>query len=195
MILVDEIKNQIDVMLHPGSAIKAPMDLKDALVYYYKVAIIPMVLFILFGSIFYNSGSFGMLTKYFGVGSTAVTIGLGIFIFLVLEPIGMFIDSALYQLFGKYVFKKYKSGYGNTFTGVMYGISTMMLFYWLTVIPVIGSVLLLIIVIWSFVVQIIGLSKLQKISAWTSFGVILGSVIVVLIIAMITVAAIGLSLV
>lgn len=187
MIFVDEMRKQLDVMLHPGSMIKKGMSFGGALRYYYKVVAIPMVVYIVLALIL---GSTGMLhnTGLLGPASGSLYIvGTGILLFVVLEPIGLFVDTAIFQFFGKYVFRKYKQGSNITFTAVTYAALASMLLYWLSLIPGAGLVIAIVLSIWSLVVLVIGLSKLQKISGKASLGVFIGSTVITIVIVMVVV--------
>lgn len=186
MIFLDQIKAQLGIMVHPGARIKKGMKVGEALGYYYKTAVIPMVIFIILGLVFKNVGSFSGLEAVVGAGNSSfLVVLLGLFIFLVLEPLGLLIDSAIFHLFGKYVFRKFRQDWSVTFTAMTYSVATVILFYWLSVIPVVGTFLLLVFSLWGLIVLIIGLSKLQKISGMASLGVVIGTVVIVAVVALI----------
>jgi hypothetical protein len=86
----------------------------------------------------------------------------------------------LYHAFGK-LFKAFKNPYQNTFSAMIYGVIPLIMFIWLQPIPVIGMITI-IFGIWTFIVMIFALARLQNVGALTAFGVIMVTVIVLVVI-------------
>mgnify|MGYP001626395312 CR=1 FL=1 len=168
MIFIEEIKEGLNIMLHPQTATMKERSISQSILFYYKVLAIPFIIYILTVFIFV-----GGVIGAFLVGSSLLT-------FLVLMPIMFFFSAFLYQIFGK-LFKLFKGGYNKTFTAVVYGYMPIIIFLWLDLIPII-SFLPIIFEIWGFVISIFALSNQQKTSKLAAFGVILITSIVIAII-------------
>lgn len=166
--IIDEVNKGIDIMLHPGEATARKMDIRHALEFYSKLAIIPFVLTVVFYFVFVNS--------------TLLIIPIVLLIFIIVLPVGYFIDAFIYQLFGKFILRQFTTNYRATFSAVVYGSVPSVLFIWLENIPKIGSIFGLILGIWSFIVLLFALSNQQKISKFTAFVVLLISVAALVIV-------------
>ena len=187
---VEEMKEGLNIMLHPGMSTKKTLSVSEGLKYYYKLAIVPLILSIIVGIIVAVAlpnvtPSSNPLMAAYGLGSLG---GVGLILasiigLLVANPISMLIAAALLQLFGKHLFKAYKNDYEHTFTAYAKGgIVPSTMFYWLSGIPVIGLVFAVIFGVWSFVVAIIALANQQGISRWKSLGVMIGTAVIIYII-------------
>lgn len=198
---IEEMREGWNIMLHPGKATKKTLSVSEGLKYYYKLAIVPLVITIIIGIVvavafpgISKTPSSNPLMSSYGAGSlggagivVAAIIGL-----LVANPIGILISSALLQLFGKHLFKAYKNDYEHTFTAYAKGgIVPSTMFYWLSSLPVIGVAFAAIFGIWSFIVAIIALANQQGITRWKSLGVVIGTGVIVYII--IFLAALGVA--
>jgi len=198
---VEEMKEGLNIMLHPGMATKKTLGILEGLKYYYKLAVVPLILSIIVGVIVAValpnvSPSTNPLMAAYGLGALGGTglILASIIGLLVANPIGMVISAALLQLFGKHLFKAYKNDYHHTFTAYAKGgVVPSTMFYWLSGIPVIGLVFAVIFGVWSFVVAIIALANQQGITRWKSLGVVIGTgVIIYIILFLIILGAAGL---
>ncbi len=107
---------------------------------------------------------------------------LGLAYVLLLIPISIIIDGAIYQLFAKILFKIWNKDISKTITALTYASFPAMLFVWALFIPVVGIVIDIIIAIWSFIVLIISLARQQGISGWRAFGGIFVSGIILAVI-------------
>ncbi len=180
MIFVDEIKKEISIMLHPSKA--SSMSIGQALSFYYKLAFIPFILsliltYVLGNTIFPGWSSFVSESGWLaGLPLMLIRLLIDLVGFLVLFPISILIYAGLFHLFGKFLFKIYKSDYKDTVTGVIYALGANILVSWLIIIPIIGFITL-IFSLWSTIILILALAKLQKTSGLASFGVILGSIL------------------
>ncbi len=166
MIFADQIRKQIDVMLHPRKAIKEGMSIGDAFRYYYKVGIISMI-----------------ITSVIVAGLSSWPYGLGVFVELVaLTPLGIIIEAALLQVIGYNLFRVFKGKFSDSLTAAVYSSSIFVLFSWLLLIPGINIVFIAIFAVWQFIVLIIGLAQVHKTTALTSFGIILVTCIILAVI-------------
>jgi hypothetical protein len=169
MIFVDEIKEGLNIMLHPQDATMKEKSISQSLLFYYKVLAIPLAIYILLSFAFARVASAGAFLAWFSLLA-----------YLVLVPIMFFFSAFLYHIFGK-LFKVFKEGYDKTFTAVIYGSIPTIIFIWLKPIPIV-SFLSIIFEIWGFIVAIFALSNQQKTSKLAAFGVILATGIVIAII-------------
>jgi len=174
MIIVDELKEGFNIMLHPKSATQKKRKIGEALLFYYKISIIPLLLYIILSLVMliYAAGLsavgmffFGMLAMY------------GILMFVVIIPIFIFVIAFIFHIFGK-LFEVFNNPYSNTFTATVYGALPTILFYWLNLVPL-GSWVLKIFDIWAFIITIFALANQQKTSALKVFEVIIGTAIII----------------
>ena len=173
MFAIDELKEGFNIMLHPTQATKKERGIKDSLKFYYKLSIVPWLLYILFGAIFIAS-SVGIAV------AVILSIIIAILVFWVLMPISFFISALIYHAFGK-LFRVFKSGYANTFNATVYGTIPSILFMWLGAVALL-STLSLVFAIWSLVVLIIALANRQNTTMLRAFLVILIPLIIIVII-------------
>jgi hypothetical protein len=176
MIIVDELKEGFNIMLHPKSATQKERKIGEALAFYYKLSIIPLVLDIILALAVPSASATGLSALPTGFLSGLLVIG-GILALLVIIPISLFVTAFIYQIFGK-LFKVFSNPYSNTFTATVYGIVPTILFYWLTPIPL-GSLVLIIFEIWAFIVTILAIANQQKTSALKAFAVIIVTGIII----------------
>jgi len=176
MIIVDELKEGFNIMLHPKSATQKERKIGEALAFYYKLSIIPLILDIILALAVPSASATGLFTGFL---SGLLVIG-GILALLVVIPISLFVTAFLYHIFGK-LFKVFSNPYSNTFTATVYGIVPTILFYWLSPIPL-GSFVLIIFEIWAFIVTILAIANQQKTSALKAFAVIITPIVIILLI-------------
>lgn len=198
-------------LIHPGDDTKGNYSIGSALRLYYTVAIIPFILFLVFGSLLYSTYGIGASTcvysssqlaniscapsQYFTIfnsfiGSMIPSIGVyaavfvaDIFFLLIIPPIAMFIDSLIYQLIGGHFLKAFKQDLHKTFTALMFGALPALVLYWLLFIPGLNYIMLPIITVWGFLVAIVALSNQQKITRSEAFVVYLVTLFLVALIA------------
>ena len=185
MIIVDELKEGFNIMLHPGNATQKERKLGEALAFYYKISIIPLILYIILALAIPSTSATGSSTL--SILATGLSSGMlaifGILTLLIIIPISLFVTAFLYHIFGK-LFKVFSNPYSNTFTATVYGMVPTILFYWLSPVPL-GSLVLIIFEIWAFIVMILALANQQKTSALKAFAVIIVTAIIIGIIAFI----------
>ncbi|MEM0154642.1 MAG: hypothetical protein QW814_02300 [Methanothrix sp.] len=187
-------KKALDIALHPGS-VNQSYRIGDAIAFYYKAAIIPaiaaailgFVLLFAFGSI--ALGIFGALSTILGgileyapalMGIIGAVIGLAYVLLLI--PIGIIIDGAIYHFFAKTLFKIWKNDVSKTITATMYASFPVMLLLWAFFIPLFGEIVAIAASVWSFIILIISMARQQQVSGWRAFGGILISVVILSII-------------
>ena len=177
MDIIGSIKKAWNIAIHPSKA--TPMSVKDALVFYYSFAIIPVIITAILAGVFTNTGLFGAVIEL-------ATI-------LLLSPIAFFIETAIIHLFGKFLFRKFQKPYMTTFTAVVFAAIPSTLFSWLLLITSISApvnmVANIIFDIWILIILTIAIMKLQKTSGVFAVLSWLIPLIVILIIVTIIVAA------
>lgn len=191
--MFDDTKRAFGIITHPGRA-TATMSVGKALGFYYRASVLPLIAAIVVGFVvgYFAGGLLGSIFGSFGtlLGSAAGAFGgllvavLAVIYLLIIVPVAMLIDAAIYQLFAKIIFKVWKGTFDKTFTAVTYGIMPILLFFWIAFIPIV-DMLLVVLAFWSIVVLIISLGKQHGISAWRALGGALLTWIVVGIIALI----------
>jgi len=177
MIVIDELKEAVNIMLHPGTATQKERSIRAAIAFYYKVLAIPLILYIILAlAIPKTTLSSFMLSPLFTV------------ILLIVSPLGLLAGAGLYHLFGK-LLKVFNNPYSNTFTATVYSTVPYVLFIWLLAFTNIANLMLLvgidiiffIVLIWEIIITIIALANQQKISKLRAFAVWLVTIIVVII--------------
>jgi len=182
MIIVDELKEGFNIMLHPKSTTQKERKIGEALAFYYKISIIPLILYIILALVVLPNAATGLSALSAGLSSGMLAI-FGILVLLIIIPIFLFVTAFLYHVFGK-LFKVFSNPYSNTLTATVYGLVPTILFYWLSSVPL-GSLVLIIFEIWAFIVMIFALANQQKTSALKAFAVIIVTEIIIGIIAFI----------
>jgi len=184
MIIVDELKEGFNIMLHPKSTTQKERKIGEALAFYYKISIIPLILYIILALVVPSTSATGLSTLSAGLSSASGMLAIfGILILLIIIPVSLFITAFLYHIFGK-LFKVFSNPYSNTFTATVYGLVPTILFYWLSAVPL-GSLVLIIFEIWAFIVMILALANQQNTSALKAFAVIIATTIIIGIIGFI----------
>jgi len=117
MDIVGGFKKGLDAAINPDK--KSSMGIGDALTFYYKAAIIPLILAIVLGSI----GAYLIKPSL-----VLLIIPLALVYILILIPIGLLIDAAIYQFFDKILFKVFKGDISKTFTAMMYSVMPSLIF-------------------------------------------------------------------
>lgn len=176
------MKSGFGSLIHPGDDTKKEMSIGRALRIYYTVAIIPFILFLIVGSIWYGTYGAAVYNCPVSAGATtgiscgphtyfsifngfirglvpttgpALAVLLTDIVFLLIVPVvGIFINSLIYHLIGRSFLKEFKRPWARTFTGVMYGALPALAFFWLLFIPVLSLVFLGIIVVWLSLIHI-----------------------------------------
>lgn len=184
MIFIDELQQAFKMMLHPDTATKQKKSVVDALAFYYKYSLIPLIAAIIVSLLVGTyaahslstaaglSSGMAKLLHLIGVGGSIAGIAVLIW---VLEPIGFFVNSAIIQFFGKFVFKEFKKGYENTFTALTLASIPVVLTLWLAAIPLIGFGVSILFGIWGFVMLIIVLANQQNDSRLKTLVVVIAS--------------------
>ena len=196
---IDELKFAYHILTRPGTTAKRSMRAGAALALYYKLSIIPFLIFCAIGLLLANSLS-STLTPHMMLpfasslipylGSLAI-IGSAILFFWILIPISIAINSLIYQLVGRFFLNSLKGNYDKTFTALTFGIFPTALFYWLVLVPVLNVFYIVVASIWAIVVQVIALSAQHKITRLQAAGTIAATAVLVILVAVLLVAGIA----
>lgn len=178
MMILDEVREQFGVMAHPGAKMKA-RSAREAMAYYYKVALVPLVLSLLLA---WAVGSAVLGSQLGASGLAALEVFVALF-FLVIEPAGLLFTALVLQLIGANLFKAFKGGYADTLSALVCAALPPMMFMWLLAVPIVGLIVLIIMGIWSFILEIVGVAKMNKTSRLSAFAVLIGGGIIVGVIA------------
>lgn len=173
MIFVDDWKGAIDTIMHPGKNTGNSMDIMQSLSMYYKVSLIPAVIFIILALVAAGAVSSALGSALGSIGSGAaglLLIGIGLVFLWIAIPIGLMIDAALLHLFGKFILKSFKGTYNNTFAGFVYGELPIVALFWVALVlsiisPLLGLIVLIILGVWTIIVGIIALAGQNKTTA------------------------------
>ncbi len=152
MRLPRDLARYIDIMFRPGSATRKLMELDDGFVFYYKATIVPVILFLLLSFILS-----GYAVGFFQLVSYAA------FLWIVV-PIVIIIQAAIMHFVCNFALKEFKRGYYETMAASIYAAIPIIFISWLLPISLLGPALFVISLIWSFLVLVIALSNLQRIS-------------------------------
>lgn len=183
--LIKEWRHAWEAVWHPSAAGKRKLSINGSLKYYYSIAIVGFILYVVLGAISIWNGVavHSYLSNMLDVrAGYPALFAYAILFFFVLGPIGLFIDSALYQIVGKYFLKEWKGDYSKTFTAVAFASTPAIFLAWFSFAPYINGALLLLAGIWSLVVLVVTLSEQQKVTRTTAIaGVLVTAVLVILI--------------
>ena len=192
MLFVDETKKIIDIMLLKGKA--QQMSVGEALVFWYKASLIPVMvaamvtgILIAVGSTVVLGGWLGILfgVEVFGSLGAAALVIVGIFISVwIFTPGLILISAAILHFFGKILLKQFKNGYAATLTASVYVSLISMLFLFIGEVPVVVWIIGIGIIgmIWSFIALVVWLARFQNTTWMMSLDTIMGEVIVITII-------------
>ena len=166
MIVIDDLRREIGVMLHPSKEGGRLMTVGETVYFYLAISLVPAILSVIIN---WMTGGVGFPL----VGWALVAFGLAF-------PLYLLAGSVICHLFG--FFLKFKRGYGATLTALTYGIFPEMLslpilaylYYSPENSGLFGLALFLILsclgLAWSFVVAALALAKQQEVSTTRAFG-------------------------
>ncbi len=161
---VDRLKKGFSMLFNPSGDAKGNYSIGKSLKFYYTVAILSAIFAAIVFSVAYFAGaSATSITLLMGAhGSLYIGLLLIALMLFVFIPIGIFIDSAIYQLVGRFFLKTFKSTYEKTFAAVAGAITPVTLLFWLLYIPFVGLGFAVLIGVWEFVLLVITLSVQQR---------------------------------
>jgi len=181
MIFIDELKEAVNITLHPGTATQKERSIRAAIAFYYKVLLVPLILYIILKLAIQNMtlGPFMPSPLLFAV--------IALIVYPLLLLLWLLVSADLYQIFGK-LFKVFNNPYSYTFTATVYGAVPGALLLWLLAFTNIVNPMLLdgigivaiIALIWEIIITIIALANQQKTSRLRAFAVWLVATIVLM---------------
>lgn len=161
------IEKAFKVTLSPGNGTARAMSMRDSLIFYYSIMVIPLIL--------------GVLIRLLLGGPAAA--GLLALSLIVIVPISLFVNSFIYHIVIGKLFNLYKSDYWKVFSAFTYGVVPVVLVYWFISIPILGGVIVGLSAIWGYIVQIIALSNILHMTRLKAFATTLlsGAVVAIII--------------
>jgi predicted neutral ceramidase superfamily lipid hydrolase len=196
-----DVKKSWKLIYCPSKEAGVRFGVGRALKFYYGATLIPLLLIIVLGY-------FGMLT-----GTITQTIAFvpfaklfmnflnvpqalilsTILLLWVTVPIAFFIDAFIYQLVGKNFLRVFKGDYENTFSALVFGIMPYLLLFWLFLLPVVNIIALIVLPIWSFVIEVVAFSMQQRATRLQIIGTMFTIVILLTLLVVLMVAAVHMS--
>ena len=192
MELRERLEDGINVALHPEKATSVRRGVFDALEFYYYASAVPMIAgaaavvllgVAIFGFSYFFFSSMPFYSIIAGAGMVVFVLALlALFVayMWILVPLSFFINAAIFQFFGRYVFRQFKREYSRTYSAIVYGSMPQTLLVFLLAIPFVN----LMVWLWGFVVLIVALSNQQKVSKARAFAVVMGSAVLLVLIAL-----------
>jgi hypothetical protein len=192
MIFIDDLKQFISIIRDPESNTKNPDDVVDVFLRYYKATLIPIIVVsvievllsgvvaVVVAQLLESIPVIGaLIAGLAGLIASFLLVFATVFLIWVAVPIGLFGDSVMFHIFGKYVFKKFDKDFDATATAVVYSGAPFVLFSWVVLLPLLGIWLFLLLVGWKYAIMISSLSNQQKIDKKSAGWVIFFTWIVV----------------
>jgi len=187
MIVIDELKEAVNIMFNPGTATQKERSIRDAIAFYYKVLVVPLILYIFASAIPETTISpymlylLNTLILALGIPETilsSVTLSpLFTVISLIAYPLVLLVVAGLYHLVGK-LLKVFNNPYSNTFTATVYSTVPYVLLVWLLAFNNANPMLLVdvdiiffVVAIWGIIITIIAFTNQQKTSRLRAFAV------------------------
>ena len=189
MDLRDRLEDGINVVLHPEKATSEKRGVFDALEFYYYASVVPMIAgaaavtllgVAVFGFSYFFFSSMPFYSIIAGAGIVVFVLAL-LALFAaymwILVPLSFFINAAVFQFFGRYVFRQFKRGYSRTYSAVVYGSMPQTLLVFLLAVPFINFIVWL----WGLIVLVVALSNQQKVTKARAFAVVIGSALLLVL--------------
>lgn len=187
--IIDDYRKAFDIMIHPGAATKQSMTMSQAVFFYWKATLIPVVLYALLIDLIggqLSSATQAQSLASYGITSVIVAT-LAVVGNFIIAPIIIAIIAGLIYFIGKLLFG-FQGSVGDTFTGLIYSavVAVSLVF-----IPIVSTIVGL----WSFVVALLAVANQNK-TGWLQvlLSAIIGCVLLVIVIAAIFVAILSLGL-
>ncbi len=187
------------ILFKPSEIVDKKMSVKDALLFYYKLAIIPFILFIIVGwlsisniqsNTFINSltgtilyvettliwHNYAYPSCVIAFPEIGLVIASGIFYILILYPLLAVILALIFLAVWKNSLQQVKGLFSATFTATIFSTIITLCFAWLIPSPLysnyvaLGFILIFILFIWGFAVLAIAISKQHNITRAEASG-------------------------
>ncbi len=126
----------IECMLHPSKNTKRAFGQTDAIIHYYKAAVIPAFVLFVIGIFLLTSPTYALGVNTAIIVSSGTTGPIGIFLIIIvslllLNPIRIIVDSSIIHFFGRNVLRDFKQDYSKTMSATLYGILPSTLLSWM----------------------------------------------------------------
>ncbi len=189
MLFKDEFISAVNSVINPKINSKQK-SFSQIMSIYYKASIIPLIISMLVG--FATGYMFGPLNLMLlhknviaiGLMGGALNSAYAFITILVVIPLSLIIDAAIYYLFADLVLKIWKGSYENVLISLMYGELLIVIFYFLLFIPIISIAALIVLSVWSLIIVSIVMGRQMKMDPWRAFGGIFVTGIVIMAVAM-----------
>jgi hypothetical protein len=169
----------LDIIFHPNSGTSANLSLKEAVLAYYKFAVVPIIL-TLVAALIISVSLPGILasvpSSQLVDGSLPMTMTaynqflLSLVVTPLFIPLALLVIAALLHVIGR-VLRMLEGDFSKTFTAVVYAEFSSLLFWCLISFGAFGSIVYLIALIYGIYVLVVGLSKQHKTSTTNAFVV------------------------
>jgi hypothetical protein len=185
----DTIRKGFRLLLSPSREAKGNYSIRKSLKFFYTLAVTGLIFAAVVAALLQVSGlGFSNVSVFSSLATASsqfywVLLGLAVSL-LVLAPVGLFADAALFQLFGKFLLKAWNGTYERTFAAVTAACAPILLLYWLFQLPVVGIGIAVLLSVWEFVLLIIALSVQQKVTRMKALAAILLTLVIVLVVVM-----------
>lgn len=153
--LFDNFRRALSSLIHPGAESSGKIGIGKALSIYYPVAVLGLVLALI---VYYAYSS--ATSTFIGSYSHAILLAA---IYLILVPIGIFIDAAIYHLVGKHFLRAWKGDYSKTFAAYTFAVIPFASLYWIAQVPALRIPTAAIIGLWSIVMLVVAVASQHKI--------------------------------
>ncbi len=203
--VLNAFKGGVNMVLHPSRETHAKLGVKEALVMYYKFALVSMGLTAIasfFALIALPSALAYVPANSLINNSISQTVAvyrqylISLIITPVFVPIALLIVAGLIHIAGK-TFRLFEGDFSRTFAAVVYAEFASLLFWFAIVLGVIGSIVYFIALLYGVYVLVVGLSKQHSTSITGAFVPVLVAfaflVIVVMVFASAFAAAAGVA--
>ena len=187
MIIIDQIKQGINIILKPSSV--KSMDIFSAMKFYWFIGII---FFIINLSLQLLSGaSTSAVTSISSILNIPVT-GSSITIFILITGIASFILAPILALVSAFIINiigravgGFKNNLQETYSALIFAAIPGLLLTWLAPVPILGLFIGLIVVIWEIYLLLVILSRLQGTSILSTILTLIIALVVIVVIAFI----------
>ena len=175
--LMESLKAGLGVIAHPGKETGKKMSIKEALLAYYKFAIVPIALTILASIVVMLTlpGALaGVPVSSLVNGSMQLTLELykqylvSLVVTPLLIPIVLLVVAGMLHLVGKGL-RLFNGSFANTFAAVVYAEFSSLLFWFAVALGAFGSIIYLIALVYGVYVLVVGLSKQHDTSMINAF--------------------------
>lgn len=197
MDIKQDVSKALAILRHPGRETSWNASPKEALKFYYRIAILATVLSIVAGIA--SSFAFGHIAtattgifytvwlSLFGGNAVVAIVAYSVFYYLLFFPASIAADTLVFQAFGR-LLKRFKMPIGRTFVASVMATVPGLLFGWMLIIPYVGLAADAVIVVLTLIVLFYAISRQQQIDmadaflVWIIAGIIIGVVLVAVLI-------------